>query len=328
MTTEGALSKAQRLIRISHYLYRNPQGLSASELAALCGVHKRTINRDLLALGDAGIPIAEDDGAVPRYQIIKGYYVPPLHLNLDDALALYLGARLLSRYADAFDPHVAEALAKLAGILPETIAAHVHDTIRHMGEREENQQFVRVLNALALGWETRRKVRIRHRSAKSDHVHGYVLCPYFIEPSAAGNATYVIGHSSYWDALHTFKIERIMSAELMNERFELPEDFDGPALLEEAWGVMYGGEKETVRLRFAPSATRRLCETHWHPSQELVFLDDGGCELRLELTNAQEMIYWVRGWGAQVEVIEPDWMCKEMVEEIEKMTAVYGKESA
>ena len=296
------------------------------QLATLCEVNKRTIQRDLHALQEEGVPLWDDGGRPPRYGIIEGYYLPPIHLTLDDALALFLAARLLARYADTFDPHIATALAKLAGILPEGMAEHVHATIRSLLQRRKDPRFVEVLRVLALGWASRRKVRIRHRAARSENVHDYVLSPYFIEPSAAGNATYVIGHASYFEALHTFKVERILSAELTKESFELPEGFDGPALLATAWGIWYGEETEEVVLRFMPEATRRVQETLWHPSQVLEELPDGGCLLRLQVAAPEEMVYWIRGWGPQVVVLAPAWVRERMAAEAREMLRGYEEE--
>ncbi len=308
MAKGANLSKAARLHRICHLLYRNPQGLTAQELSRFCNVTKRTVQRDLHDLESEGIPLWDDASRPPRYGIIEGYYLPPIHLTLNDALALFLAARLLARYADSFDPHVPGTLAKLAQIMPQPIADHTHTTIRHLTNRREDASFVHVLETLALGWASSRKVHMRHRAAGSENVHEYTFCPYFIEPSGVGNATYAIGHASYFDDIHTFKVERISHAVLTDENFEPPEDFDGPALLDSAWGIMYGPETTEVVLRFEASATRRIKETRWHPSQELEDIEGGACILRLEVAHPEEMMYWIRGWGPKVEVLKPPWL--------------------
>ena len=320
--SEG-LSKLPRLHHICHLLYRNPNGLTATQLAKFCGVNKRTIQRDIRDLEDESVPIWEDAGQPPCYGIGEGYYLPPVHLTLDDALALFLAARLLARYADTFDPHIIQALAKLAHILPEGIAAHVHATIRAMDGRQGNPDLVAVLRTLAIGWSERRVVRILYRSAERSEARECLLSPYYIEPSATGNATYVIGHASHVDALRTFKVERIVSATLTKETFEVPETFDGPGLLAGAWSIWYGEEPQEVTLRFVPEATRRVKETYWHPSQTLEEQPDGGCVLRLMIAEPTEMIHWIRGWGPQVEVVEPEWLREQMGREAREVVKKY-----
>jgi len=318
-----AFSKAQRLTRLTYWLYRHPHGLTATEIARISGVSARTAQRDLHDLGDLGVPLWEDGAEPPRYGIISGYYLPPVHLTLDDGVSLYLAARLLARYADHFDPHIADALAKLATILPEPLARHIHATIRDISAHTEDHVSAEVLAALSIAWATGRKVRIRHQGAASDAPTEHTLCPWFLEPSAAGNATYVIGWADDLDALRTFKVERIFSARLLDATFDLPEDFDGPALLHSAWGVMYGNALEEVRLRFDPSVTRRLRETIWHPSQEVTEREDGGLDLTFRIAHPEEMSPWVRGWGPQVEVLAPEWLREQVAREARETVRRY-----
>ncbi|MHB0858469.1 MAG: helix-turn-helix transcriptional regulator [Anaerolineae bacterium] len=326
MPNDIALTRAQRLSHIAYLLYRHPQGLSATQLADLCGVSARTIQRDLRDLEELGIPWWDSAETPPRYAILDGYYLPPVHLTLDDALALYLAARLLAHHADTYDPHVIHALAKLATILPEALAAPVQAAASRLLDRPRDEPFTRVLSALALGWAACRKVHVRYQAADSDEIRAFTLCPFAIEPSAWGSATYVIGHADYAGAVRTYKVERIRTAELLRESFPRPEDFDPQALLERCWGIMYGEEVEEVVLRFAPSATRRVKENLWHPSQCLEDLADGGCLLHLTLSHPEEMVYWIRGWGPQVEVLAPEGIRERMAREAAEVARLYGGE--
>lgn len=327
MAEDRIMSKAARLQKIVHLLYRNPHGLTTQELATFCGVTARTIQRDLKELQEAGIPVWHDEDT-GRYTIIKGYYLPPIHFNLYEASALYLAARLLARYSDEHNPIIVLALAKLAGAMPEAIAAHIHHTIRSLAYRTENRTFARVLEIVALGWATGRKVRIWHQAAGSENVHEYLFSPYFLEPSSVGYATYTIGYSSWFDDIHTFKLERICKAQLTEETFEIPEDFDGAELLGSAWGVMFGDEVEEVVLRFSPDVTRRVKESIWHSSQMREDCDDGGCILRVRVAHPLEMKPWVRGWGADCEVLSPEWLREEIGEEMRRAAEVYGGDRA
>jgi len=319
---DGALSKAGRLQKMVHLLYRNPQGLSSQELAQHCGVTTRTVQRDLNDLDAAGIPVWEEAG---RYGITAGYYLPPIHFNLQEASVLYLAARLLARYSDEHNPLIVDALAKLAGAMPEPIAAHIHATIRALAYRPEKRSYAEVLETISLGWATGRKVRIWHQAAGSENVHEYLFSPYFLEPSSVGYATYAIGHCSWFEEVHTFKLERICAAQLTAETFDLPEGFDGAELLRNAWGVMYGpaGEEREVVLRFSPAVARRVGESIWHPSQRLEGYDDGGCILRMRVAHPLEMKPWIRGWGPDCLVLAPEWLRAEVAEEMKRAAEGY-----
>jgi predicted DNA-binding transcriptional regulator YafY len=321
--TERSYTKAQRLSRLTHFLYRNPKGLTAAELARLCGVHKRTIQRDLHDLEGMNVPLWDDQGDPPRYGVVSGYYLPPVHLSLNDALALYLASRLLARQAEMYDPHIASALAKLAWILPEAMAKHIHATIRQMVSREDSR-LTAILETLATAWATGRVVYMRYQASGSENIHGYRLKPYFIEACGDYRGTYVIGWADYFDAVYTFRVERIVQAELTEETFEPPAEFDGPQLLRTAWGVMFGDECQQVALRFAPEAWRRVHETCWHPSQEIIDEADGSCTLRVQVAHPEEMLYWIRGWGPQVEVLEPASLREQVAAEALAVAARYN----
>ncbi|MEN6478031.1 MAG: transcriptional regulator [Anaerolineales bacterium] len=324
MTDDIVLNKSQRLARLNHLLYRHPSGLTTRELARLCHVDQRTIQRDLHDLEDLGIPLWEDDGTPRRYGIDKGYYIPPIHLSLQEAVSLYLAGRLLARYCDHCDIHTSTALAKLANVLPEPMSAHMHATIAQMATRQDDREHEEVMETLATAWATRRVVHVHYRSAHSDEIREYDLRPYCLEASGEGGAIYVIGWAEPSAALRTFKVERVVRATLTKETFEAPEELDVVRLLDTCWGIMYGEQREEVVLRFAASATRRIQETVWHPSQTLQELPDGGCELHLQLAHPEEMVYWIRGWGPQVEVVAPLRLREQMAAEARETACIYG----
>ncbi|MCL4459035.1 MAG: WYL domain-containing protein [Chloroflexi bacterium] len=319
MDDEQTLGKAQRLLKIQHLLYCHPQGMTSSQLAEACGVCQRTIERDIAALHDLKVNLWEKGR---RYGIAAGYFLPPLNLTLPEATSLLLAARLLATYSDERNPHTIQALSKLAAILPQPIAEPVYRTVQVIRHKAENAAFNQVLETLAIAWATRRRVKILYQSARSQNVHEQVVSPYFLQPSAAGYATYLIGYADFFDAVRTFKVERILAAELLEDTYDLPPDFDLDRCLSSAWGIIWGEETE-VKLRFAPSAVRRLKECVWHPSQVLEEQADGGCLLTLRVASTLEITPWVLGWGDQVEVLEPKDFRESIRETAQRMAAQY-----
>lgn len=318
-----AQSKSQRLTRLSHLLYRHPHGLTTRELASLCDVDQRTVQRDLVDLEEMGIPLWDDEGTPRRYGVISGYYIPPIHLSLPEAASLYLAGRLLARNYNRNDAHAVAALAKLAHVLPASLAAQLHASVQRMAAREKDREYERVFETLVTAWATQRVVLVRYRRAGSDNARELELWPYFLEASGVGGSVYVIGYALHANAMRTLKVDRIVAATLTDRTFAAPDDLNGPRLLDSCWGVMYGDEREQVVLRFDATASRRVHETHWHPSQQLTALPDGGCELRLEIANPQEMLYWIRGWGPQVEVLAPEWLRAEVAADAEAAAGRY-----
>lgn len=325
-----AMHKAWRLLALQRYLFRTPRGYRTSELADLFNVGQRTINRDLQDLQSAPfrLPLVQEEAPDWRWHLMAGarFQLPPLQLTLQEGAALYLAARLLDQASDEPNPFVNRALEALAKVLPAAVGDEIQRLVTARPQQEAGS-FADIFEVVTLGWATGRVVHIWHRSANSEHIHDYRLHPYLIEASAVGYATYAIGWASWFTAVHTFKLERIVRAELTAEVFEIPPNFDGEALLRTAWGIAYaepGAPLERVRLKFSPDVTRRVKESHWHPSQELADTSDGGCVLTVEVGHAWEMVPWIRGWGAACEVLAPRELRERVAEELKQAAALYG----
>lgn len=313
-------SKAARLRRIEHRLYNTPQGLRAVEIADYCGVDRRTIYRDLDSLHEMGVPVWEDQG---RYGIDRTAYLSTVRLNLNEAVALYFAARLLLHHSDEHNPHVVAALDKLAASLPDTtISAHLAHAANAIRSRPLRAAYVRAVEVLTRAWADRRLVRIHYR-APNRSITERVIAPYFLEVARSEPAAYIIGYDELRQAIRTFKIERIEHAELLDDHYTIPDDFDPYRYLADSWGVM---DEATVQihLRFTAAVAPRVRESVWHHSQRLTDLPDGGCELTMALGGIREVRSWVLSWGADVEVLSPPEMRAEIAEHGRLMAAQYG----
>lgn len=316
-------SKAARLQQIEHRLYNSPQGVRVVELAEHCGVDRRTIYRDLATLGDMGVPVWEHEG---RYGIDREFYLSTVRLNLNEAIALFFAARLLSHHSDENNPHVVSALDKLAAGLPDaTISSHIARAADVIRARPLRATYIRALEVLTRAWADRRRVNIRYRAA-SGTLTERVICPYFMEPSRSEPASYVIAHDDLRGALRTFKIERIVDAELLTSTYTIPDDFDPYVHLAASWSVMDEAEVE-LRLRFSPAVAHRVRESVWHHSQELHDTVDGGCELTMRVGGIKEIQAWVLSWGADVEVLAPAELREEVRKHGLRMAEQYTKNS-
>ncbi len=131
-----------------------------------------------------------------------------------------------------------------------------------------------------------------------------------------GQTAHIIGLREPPGKLRTLKIERIRAAQITYDTYTIPTDFDPAALLRDAWGIWYSDAEPTeVVLRFHPRVTLRVKETRWHSSQRIEETPDGSLLWRARIAEPQEMLPWVRGWGADVEVLEPEGLREMMTGE-------------
>lgn len=314
-------SKAGRLRRIEHKLYNTPGGLGAVDLAAYCGVDRRTIYRDIEALESMGVPVWQLDG---KFGIDRDGYQSTVRLNLNETVALYFAARLLAHHSDENNPHVVGALDKLAASLPDaTLSEHMSRAATVIRAKPMRSNYVQTLETLTRAWADRRAVQIEYWAAERERPELRVIEPYFLEVGRFEPASYVLAHDRLRDALRTFKLERIQRTELLPEQYEIPDDFDPYAWLQSSWAIMAEEEVE-VRLRFSAHVARRVQESVWHHSQRLEQLADGGCLLTMCVGGIREIRSWVLSWGADVEVLAPEELRQQIAAEGERMAVLYG----
>lgn len=334
-----AQGKSARMLQVERYLLAQREPISQAEVARVCGVNRSTINRMLADLEDFGVPIVQDDKG--RISINRDGYLTHIRLTLDESMAVFLAARLLARYSDKPNPHAVEALLKLGlaleqGIAPQ-IGKHITRTSEALRERHGAIQhnYLRTLETLTKAWSMNYKVRIVYRSLRAKRPFEQTFAPYFLEPSAIGYGTYAIGWAETpqrgisTGKLRTRKVERIESIVLLNEPFEIPADFDPVKLLAGAWGIWFDEEDQPtpVVLRFSHNVARRVRESKWHPSEHVEEdAHTGDLIWRAEIDEWQEIVPWVRQWGADVEVLEPQELREEIAAESLRLARLYGGE--
>lgn len=325
MEYNQSTSRAVRLAQIQHFLHKNPNGLTTKEIANLCGVTVRSIQRDLLVLqSDLKVPLNKQNG--DRYVIFGSYLLPPVSLSLYEALVVFLASRLALRQADENNPHVQSALTKIASTLPRPLSLQLKQAVRSLDKKAANTRSIHVFEQLAIAWGTRRRTRVRYQSLKSLEPKDWFLDPYFIEMTGAGYSTYVIGNakSSEREGLMTFKLDRIQEIQPLDEEFEIPDNLDLGTLLQGSWGIIWGEETQ-VKLKFSSGVARRVKESVWHTSQTVQDLPDGGCILTLTVASTLEITPWIRGWGPDVEVLGPPELRSQFAQWAQELSDLYAK---
>lgn len=312
-------TRTARLREIESTLLAAPDGLSATELAARLKVDRRTVYRDLDFLQGQGVPLWQQAG---RFGVDRTRYLANLRLSFHEAMALVLAGLLLARMTTDRNPHMSTALRKLAAVLPQPMTAHLSRAADRVMRREDGLYRVQVLETITDAWGRGRKVRIGYRSPQRGTLRERVVAPYVVEPTA--NGLYLIAYDDSVQAVRTFKLDRLETAAILTETYTLPVAFDPEAHLATSWGIMTGQAVTAVALQFAPGAAALVRERRWHPSQHLQSAPDGGVVLRVRVSEPLEMQPWIRSWGAQVRVLEPEWLRERIAAELKAAAAQYA----
>ena len=324
-----ALGKAERLLELEALLLSHPEGLRKAQIAQRLGVERSTAGRYVTELTDLVPIVEEDDG---RLWIDRSRYFSPVRLSVNEIESVRLAFRLFSRKIRLPFPHASSSLRKLA-IASERASPAISRRLLETADSLDSHSFPRftwkyrkVMEALIAASVEHKTVLLRHLSLRRKKEDEYRFQPYCLEPYPDGNSLHVVGHCPDLKEMRTFKLERIRSVRMTDDRFSLPIDFHIEAYTSAAWGIWgHAGRKPvTIILRFSANVAERVRETIWHESQTLEESPDGSILFKAAVAEPLEMYPWIRGWGADVEIIEPVDLRNRFRDEVGRMKEMYG----
>lgn len=293
--------------------------MTARELATELEVSLRTIYRDVDSLSEAGVPLYGDRGPTGGYQLLDGYRTRLTGLTTDEASSIFLAGVPGPAAELGLGTVLATAQLKLLAALPAELRARA-GRIRerfHLdapGWFKGGEEAPHVSLVAQAVWNQRR-LRVRYRRAGD-------IAERLLEPLGVvlkSGVWYVVAARD--GEVRTYRASRIDAAELSDERFERPPDFD----LAEYWTESTAAyERDAPRVavvvRVAPEQIDALdalvggravrasepLEAHDDP--------DGWTHLRLMIDWPEDAAARLVGMGRNLEVLEPAELRNQVLE--------------
>jgi predicted DNA-binding transcriptional regulator YafY len=294
-------------------------GRTLAQLTGELGVTKRTIQRDIQVLSEAGFSITSDirNGTV-FWHLIEGFHAEaPISLTLTEQMALYFSKGLFRPLQGSpIYESLETAMQKIGSQLPGRSFKFLRGlgqgiAISNFGWKDYSHS-KEVIDTVTRAVFHKLTVRILHRSPQREWAIKREVDPYKLW--YVNNGLYLVGHDHEENDLRTFAVERIQSAKLTNRRFEIPPDFDFEEFQKTAFNVIWG-EPQVVKIRFSASQAPYIRERTWHPSQQIDTQPDGRIILTLRVGDLWEVKRWLIGFGAAAEVLVPDSLRGEIIAE-------------
>ena len=290
-------------------VFQHRQRVTAAQLARQFEVSERTVYRDVLALNEAGVPIVSVPGR--GYELMEGYFLPPLVLTPDEACAMFLSGRFFTACADGRAARDAErALTKLAVILPSVTRQHAEQqaaVISFIEPRARIDLDSGRLRELQQAIQERRVVRLTYHGRNRD-----APTTRDVEPERLWydvNAWYVSGYCRSRRASRSFRVDRIEGLHLLREPF-------GPRVPESR-----AAEAQFVRVRFTEAHARWVMERQHHAFQDAVE-EESGVVMTYRVNTLDDILLWLLGWGSAAEPLDPPELRERVREEAMRVVAL------
>ena len=298
----------------------------AGDLAAAFELSHRTAQRDIEFMRERlGAPLEYDAARRGYFYTDGAYELPAPWFSEENVMALALAVRLASAIPDATIKQSLCSLLERAFNLqdsgPNIRAADISEKISVKNieySRVDEEYFHAVVDAL-LG---ERPVAIAYYSPHTNKKTVRTIVPLHLIHYMG--SWHIIAYCTKRRGLRDFALSRVRAVNESLEEITLPPGL--PSIKEYTrrhFGIMQGGETREVCLMFAPPVAEWMAEQVWHPLQKTVFETDGSLLMRFPVADFREVRRRILSHGAEVRVIAPEELAREIREEIARMGKIY-----
>lgn len=317
------VAKYDRFFYLVEYLSNIRFGVTVKEIAEAVGKSEKTIRRDLDSMhGTYGIKVIKERGEDRkyRYRIEKDKAAfRPLLLSTYEVLALYF-IRGFAHFRDI--PFIQRNLAE--------VFKKVNDSAEKAQGRSGNDFFKRVSNLFILPRELGGRIygnknslnlidrlieaALDYRVCELTYGIGEKEKTYRIGPLHFFNyrdAMYVLSKNMTLskryskDVFTNIALHRVKNVKVLeNEYFKYPSNFDIEHYFETDL-FKFEEDKQMIKLKFPPNTRDYILEREWYANQKEELLHDGSVVISFKTDLNMILIGWIRGFGSDVEVLEP-----------------------
>ena len=307
-------------------LLQSKRVIRALDIAEHFGISIRTVYRDLVALQEAGVPLAAEAGE--GYSLVEGYHLPPVMFTHEEASALFVGGEFVQRLTDAsVKRHMASALLKIRAVLPEEKQEYVERLQQatavfvrpsydgHNGFRDD------VLAIMQDAVVHRQVLKMEYAATSNDAVTKRCVEPLCL-----------IYYSDHWHLIaycrlrqdfRDFRTDRIMHILPTGEIFPSHQEFSLTKYLQDANKIE---DPQEVRVKFRPAVARRVRSRYFYGVAE-ESTGDGGIIITFLVPSLHVLADWLLSFGPEIEILHPPELRQLLLEHAHKLVDHYNSVS-
>lgn len=292
--------------------------LRAEDLASTFETSVRTIYRDIQALSEAGVPIIGAPGT--GYSLMEGYFLPPISFTAEEAVTLLIGTDFIEqRFDQDYEAKAQTARRKLEGVLPESIrieAQQVRMTVRLLKGKETATDIREktAIGTLRQAILEERKVSFGYAKPKVEaggsRLSHRSVAPYRLVLVAG--SWILVGFCELRQDIRHFRLSRMEELTMLEDKYKLPLDFQLNDYRPK------DDRSIEVRLKVSAVIMERVKESRYYFIENMQEVTEG-LLVTMRVRTLGDVLQWVLGWGAEIEVLEPEALRERIREEARLM---------
>lgn len=346
------MQRFDRILGILLFL-RSGQSISASELARHFEVSPRTVYRDLETLSSLGVPLYAERGREGGFQLLEGYFLPPLMFSRSEAIALLLGVSLQKNLqATPFPRELIMAEQKLLAALPARLRAILEKAEQIIGvERLPHDIFHPESTPSASADASSPEVATEAAESKNINIFFQAILDgkeitllYRSEHHTAGYEVRAEPLGLFWDrdhwylvgrrfgaapAVRTWRADRVLQIAPGLPFASARADFDVRDLLGRSWlrvAMQEWSQRTPVKIRLSRAQAARLQRDWYYQHAQFEPISAEQVMMTFGEWNSEIVFELLRWLGPGAELIEPRAWRDQLRAELQQMLEYYTPE--
>ncbi|QQK74673.1 transcriptional regulator [Salicibibacter cibarius] len=299
-------------------MLRDNSTVTVRELAEYFHTTVRTIYRDMKEIDALGYQYITE--GKHGYRLLQNPNSPIRYLSKEEWLALTVYPQMsqdMTVRDHSYHCAYRSGIEKMKDIIKERDSGDMTALRQELGNRIRfhdqagDKDTNRVMPALFQSITENRVLEIEYYAIYRDEVSIRNIHPYYITPRSGH--LYVVGYCATRNDYRIFRLNRIHAARVRNEKFTMEEGFNIDDYLSARWSIFADDEEETTFVvRFHEDIARYVKEFNFYADMELKTEENGSLLLTTTLQSTKEFIHWVRSFGLDTELLEPQYIREEL----------------
>lgn len=309
------VNQIERAVRILRQLSLRGETTVSALYAFFDGqVPKRTLQRDLIALSAANIPLSTREGrgkelvwvidrsllkfipeTIGSQELLASYFLERLAVVTKGTQLEKSIQSLLKKTRQLVSPDVFASFdggAFSGGLFGATYTGYI-DYSPH------SETIEAVLNAAI----SRKRCEFNYRRHGNPELSVFEADPYMILLHKGG--LYVVAKVVTHQSFILLAVQRIRGVKASDKRFVRDRGFSLESLRKHRFGIFGHPDlkPQKVVLKFSPDIAETIEERVWHPTQKLTRHKDGSVTLTMNVPITDELLGWIASWRGYVALL-------------------------
>ncbi|MBC8587959.1 helix-turn-helix transcriptional regulator [Paratissierella segnis] len=318
------MSKLSNILNM--YLLIQGRGIiKVKELAEIIEVSPRMIKQYKDDLEQAGIYIGSKRGRYGGYYLENGIDLKELSIKKEELESLKMANEIIKSGNYLFSSDFEIFTYKMLNYQNdfEGVDFFTKDSFKPLAMKEKERQNWNIIKKAIIN---KRKVKMSYKPIKSDgnqkELSTRIVHPY--GTFSHKGAIYFFGYCEMRKEVRYFKLSRIESLDLLNQKFSINIKYDFKSTIRKSFGII-DDDLFHLKLKISYPMSQLVKEKQYSINQSIVEIDEDTIIFEADLKGYKEVKSWVMSMGKHAEVMEPEKLREDIIEEIKILGEMYDK---